>query len=245
MATKINNDFYDDLEEQWYHATDHPIALLRAENKTRIPWIEKKIESHFGNKGCTVLDIGCGAGFLCNALAKKGHEVTGIDLSHKSLEVAKKKDETQSVNYIVADGYNPPFDEGSFDVICAMDFLEHIEKPETVIKKAASLLKKDGLFFFHTFNRNLLSYLMIIKGVEWFVKNSPKDMHLYKLFIKPKELKEILNKNKLKTLEIVGFSPSINLSLLKMVITKNVPPSIQFKIHNSLTTGYLGFAKLV
>src|SRR3990167_3717062 len=72
----INNDFYEDLEERWYTASDHPIALLRAENAVRVPWIIELI-----GKRKKVLDVGCGAGILTNALSKAGHEVDGIDLS--------------------------------------------------------------------------------------------------------------------------------------------------------------------
>ena len=67
----INNDFYDELGDQWYYAHNHPIALLRAENAVRIPWIIQEI-----GKNKTVLDIGCGGGFLTNALSKEGHKTS-------------------------------------------------------------------------------------------------------------------------------------------------------------------------
>lgn len=239
----INNDFYDDLGSMWIEANDHPIALLRAENKLRVPWISSVIDANFP-QGAKVLDIGCGAGFLTNALAKNGHVVTGIDLSEKSLEIAKNQDDTNSVHYQTADAMSMPFFERSFDVICAMDILEHVIDPRKLISQASTLLKPKGLFFFHTFNRNLLSYLLIIKGVDWFVKNVPKNMHVYNLFIKPWELKKMCQDNYLRTEHIKGFRPKFfQKALLKMLLHKTVSSEFEFTFCNLLTTGYSGYAR--
>ena len=175
MAIKgreVNNAFYDSLESLWDGAPDHPIALLRAENAIRTPWVQRMIKKTFP-KSCSVLDIGCGGGLLTNPLALDGHQVVGIDLSESSLEWAKKTDTTRSVSYLKADAKQIPLQDGSFDVVCAMDLLEHVTDPNLVIKEASRLLKPHGHLYFHTFNRNLLSYLLVIKGVEWFVKNTP------------------------------------------------------------------------
>lgn len=244
MPKKIDNSFYNDLEEKWYVCQDHPVALLRAENEARFPWIQKKIELMYGNHSCEILDIGCGGGYLANTLAQDGHKVTGVDLSETSLKIAQEKDLTKTVNYIKADAYELPFLPESFDIICSMDFLEHVEYPEKIIAKTSQLLRKGGLFFFHTFNRNIFSYLFVIKGVEWCVRNTPKNMHLYRLFIKPEEIKQMLKTNELTFLDIVGLSPQVkSYAFLKMLVTRKVPSSLHFKIHQSLTTGYLGVAK--
>src|SRR5262245_7637592 len=80
----INNDFYETLHAGWHTAQNHPIALLRAENRVRAPWIAQEIATRIGSNA-RVLDIGCGGGLLSNYLAKEGHEVTGIDISQNSL----------------------------------------------------------------------------------------------------------------------------------------------------------------
>lgn len=238
----INNDFYETLQDQWYHAKNHPIALLRAENNLRTPWICNELKQRFPNK-IDVLDVGCGGGFLTNALALEGHEVTGIDLSGSSLEVARRHDKTQSVQYLQGDAYHLPFEAGTFDCVCAMDILEHVEDPARLIAEASRVLKKDGLFFFHTFNRNLLSYLMVIKGVEWFVQNTPPNMHVYNLFIKPKELKALCTKEQLQVETCLGFRPSLSCTAFwKMLATRQVPSDYTFKFSKSLATGYCGIA---
>ncbi len=245
MARKknINNAFYDTLEENWIYATDHPIALLRAENALRNPWITKVIQEKKPYP-CKILDIGCGAGLLTNPLAHQGHIVSGIDLSSSSLELARKLDTTKTVDYQVAQAERLPFAENSFDVVSAMDLLEHVNDPALVIKEASRVLKPEGLFFFHTFNRNFISYLIIIKGVEWFVKNAPANMHVYPLFITPKELTNMCQLNQLQVEMTQGMRPDFaHKAFWKMLMTRKVDPSFTFTFTPSLMTGYVGFAK--
>lgn len=236
-AKRINNEFYDNLGVDWYHGLDHPVALLRAENRFRAPWIAQKLPFP-----SNILDIGCGAGLISNPLAKSGHQVTGIDLSEQSLATARMFDETGKVRYIRANAYSLPFADGEFDAVMAMDVLEHVEEPVLLIAEAARVLKPKGRFFFHTFNRNWLSYLLIIKGVEWCVRNTPKNMHVYPLFIKPDELKELCGDYHLDVEELIGFRPAFGRPLWKMVFTRRVPLDFSFRFCRSLSTGYCGYA---
>ncbi|HXF28508.1 MAG TPA: bifunctional 2-polyprenyl-6-hydroxyphenol methylase/3-demethylubiquinol 3-O-methyltransferase UbiG [Chlamydiales bacterium] len=239
----INNDFYEMLQDGWYTASNHPVGLLRAENAVRNPWIANEIKKRVG-KGALVLDIGCGAGLLTNYLALNGCDVSGIDISANSLEIARQYDATKKVRYVVANAYELPFHDESFDVVCAMDVLEHVEKPEQLIHEAARVLKPGGLFFFHTFNRNFLSYLVAIKGIEWFVKNAPKNMHVYDLFIKPKELRAMMQKELLEVTFLTGLVPCFwKSSFWKMLFTGIVPDNFRFTFMNNTMTGYCGIAK--
>lgn len=241
-ASGINNAFYDNLGEMWYGSDDHPIALLRAENKARNKWVLKQLEE-YPKKDLNFLDVGCGGGFLTNAVSEKGYKVTGIDLSKQSLEVAKKYDQSKRVEYVEASAYELPFERESFDVVSAMDILEHVEEPETLIREASRILKPGGLFLFHTFNRNPLSYLLIIKAVEWFVKNTPKNMHVYPLFIKPKELKGMCLSSSLDVISLEGLIPNLNSKAFwKIAITGKVPENFNFVFVKNTWTGYVGKA---
>jgi 2-polyprenyl-6-hydroxyphenyl methylase / 3-demethylubiquinone-9 3-methyltransferase len=243
--TLINNEFYDHLDEGWYTACNHPVALLRAENKLRTPWIIDAVSEHFPTK-ISVLDIGCGAGILTNALAIEGHQATGIDLSENSLAIAKKFDATGKVLYKRASAYSLPFPAESFDAACALDVLEHVEEPQLLIAEASRVLKPGGLFFFHTFNRNPLSYLIVIKGVEWCVRNTPKNMHVYSLFIKPAELKRYCLDYRLRIKTMIGIRPKFRTrSFWKMIFTREVCKDFTFRFSKSLKTGYCGIAEKV
>lgn len=240
--TVINNAFYDTLGEDWYTAQDHPVALLRAENHIRAPWVNQQIKQHFG-KPAAVLDIGCGAGFLSNYLASEGHTVFGVDLSESSLRVAGAHDHTGKACYRHGNAYNLPYAEKSFDVACAMDILEHVEKPAQLIREAARVLRPNGLFFFHTFNRNLLSYLIVIKGVDWFVRNAPKNLHVYHLFLKPSELEPLCAQYSLQVQEMRGFVPQPwRKAFWKMLLTGKVSEDFRFAFTRNLMMGYCGFA---
>jgi 2-polyprenyl-6-hydroxyphenyl methylase / 3-demethylubiquinone-9 3-methyltransferase len=238
----INNAFYEELKEGWHNLWDHPIALLRAENRVRAPWMANELHKRI-LKPAKVLDIGCGGGFLTNHLAEWGHAVTGIDLSPSSLEAAHQNDKTKTVAYLPANAYDLPFKDRSFDAVSAMDILEHVENPGQLLSEASRVLRPGGLFFFHTFNRNLLSYLMIIKGVEWFVKNTPKNMHVYSLFITPKELKKKCQQHHLHVDTLLGFRPKIfTQAFLKLLMTRRISPEFTFTFTKDLTTGYSGIA---
>lgn len=235
---RINNDFYHELGDQWQMATDHPIALLRAENRLRNPWIASFIPSPV-----KILDLGCGAGFLTHEMAKLGHDVVGIDLSEESLRMAQKLDETGRVKYVQGDATVTPFPEGCFDVVCAMDLLEHVENPEAIVREASRLLRPGGLFFFHTFNRTVLSWLLVIKGVEWGIKNTPPDMHVLRLFIKPQELEAMCKGVNLQVQEMRGLNVKFkSKAFWKMVWSRHVPDDLEFVFTDSLSTGYSGMA---
>ncbi len=245
QSTRVNNAFYEKLGEGWYDDEVHPIALLRLENAARNPWIGEKIRTLLARK-CDILDIGCGAGFLSNCLAQDGHRVTGIDLSAKSLDVAAKRDLTQTVRYLQLDAFALPFADQSFDVVCAMDFLEHVEMPGHIVREAARLLRSNGLFFFHTFNRNWISWLVVIKGVEWCVPNTPSNMHVYSYFIKPLELKNWCEASGLKITEMQGLFPKIaSKAFWKSLMLRKVDPRLEFTFGPSLKTGYLGIAQSI
>jgi 2-polyprenyl-6-hydroxyphenyl methylase/3-demethylubiquinone-9 3-methyltransferase len=248
MNRAVNNELYDTLGERWYAADDDPVALLRAESRLRNPWTAERIHSHFAGNidRVRVLDVGCGAGFLSNHLSNEGFQVTGVDASAESLAVAIRHDQTQRVHYTRGDALALPFPAGSFDVVCAMDFLEHVEDPARVVAEAARVLCPRGLFFFHTFNRNLLAWLIVIKGVEWFVKNTPKDMHVLRLFVKPGEFQGMCEVSGLKVVELHGSAPVVaSRAFWKMLATRVVPPDFRFRFAKSTRIAYTGFAERV
>jgi 2-polyprenyl-6-hydroxyphenyl methylase / 3-demethylubiquinone-9 3-methyltransferase len=239
----VNNDIYEALGERWYAADDDPVALLRAESRLRNPWLAARLRERCGD-GARVLDVGCGAGFLSNYLAREGFEASGIDASPESLAVATRHDETRGVRYQIGNALSLPYANASFDAVCAMDFLEHVEDPGAVVEECSRVLRPGGVFFFHTFNRNPLAWLVVIKGVEWFVKNTPRDMHVLRLFIRPDELRSLCRDHRLDVTELLGSKPVIlAASFWRMLATGVVPPDFRFKFSKSTLLAYTGYAE--
>jgi 2-polyprenyl-6-hydroxyphenyl methylase/3-demethylubiquinone-9 3-methyltransferase len=234
----VNNDVYRALGERWYAADDDPIALLRALARLHVPWIDARL-----GRPCRVLDVGCGGGITSNALAARGHDVVGVDLCPEALVVAARHDRTGRARYVVADALALPFADATFDAACAMDFLEHVADKEGVVREIARVLAPGGLFFFHTFNRNVASWLSVIKSVDWFVRNAPRDLHVLELFVKPTELRAACEAHGLVVREIHGCVPVRSLALLRVATTGIVPPDFAFRFTRRPVTGYSGVAE--
>ncbi|MDZ4771724.1 MAG: bifunctional 2-polyprenyl-6-hydroxyphenol methylase/3-demethylubiquinol 3-O-methyltransferase UbiG [Planctomycetota bacterium] len=239
----VNNAIYEQLGDRWYEADDDPVALLRAESKLRNPWVAACLRDSFGARPVRLLDVGCGGGFLTNYLAAAGHDVTGLDNSATSLAVAARHDFTGRVDYRLGDALKMPFENGSFDVVCALDFLEHVDDLNAAVAEVGRVLALDGLFFFHTFSRNRLCWLVIIKGCEWFVKNTPRDMHVLPLFVDPSELEGVMNAHGMRGEVLRGTRPCFDAAMWRMLRTGIVPREFSFKFCNSTVLGYSGFAR--
>jgi len=244
-APAVNNGFYDDLGEKWFTAQDDPVALLRAEGKIKQIWILEMLRRHARDtaRQGRFLDIGCGGGFLAEALAAQGHTVFGMDLSLATLQWAQRKN-TSPAGWIRGDALVLPFPDASLDAVAAMDFLEHVEYPDRAITEASRVLKPGGLFFFHTFNRNFLSWLIVIKGLEWFVRNTPKHMHVLRLFITPLEMDGYCRAAGLEPLAWSGLGPRWRRrAFWRLLATGVVPEDFEFQLTSSKLLGYLGLAR--
>ena len=242
-APRINNEWYADLGTRWYHADDTPIALLRAEARHRNPWLSDESARAFGRDPVRVLDVGCGAGLLANDLAARGHVVTGIDTTPENLAIARAYDATASVHYELGDARALPYPTAQFDVVCAMDLLEHVEEPARLVAEVARVLRPGGLFFFHTFNRTWLAKLVVIKGVEWFVRNAPKNLHVLDLFVRPRELAAMCRESGLEISELRGSRPRFRWPLWRMLLTGRIRDDFAFTFTRSTQLGYTGYAR--
>ena len=178
---------FSELAHRWWDP-ESEFRPLHQINPLRLDWIHRLVPL----SGKKVLDVGCGGGILADAMARKGAEVLGIDLSTKALKVAQLhalEAGTSGVTYreISAEALA---DEApaSFDVVTCMEMLEHVPDPASVVRACHALVKPGGWVFFSTLNRNPKSFLFAIVGAEYVLNLLPKGTHEYAKFIKPSEL---------------------------------------------------------
>ncbi len=178
---------FSELAHRWWDA-ESEFKPLHQINPLRLDWIDQLASL----KGKAVLDVGCGGGILSDSMARRGAEVTGIDLAAKALRVAQLhalEADTPRIQYreisVEALAAERP---ASFDVVTCMEMLEHVPQPESVVRACSQLVKPGGWVFFSTINRNAKAFLLAIVGAEYVLKMLPRGTHEYAKFLKPREL---------------------------------------------------------
>ncbi|MFP8780732.1 bifunctional 2-polyprenyl-6-hydroxyphenol methylase/3-demethylubiquinol 3-O-methyltransferase UbiG [Hydrogenophaga sp. RWCD_12] len=178
---------FSDLAHRWWDP-ESEFRPLHQINPLRLGWIDGLAPL----AGKRVLDIGCGGGILSDSMARKGADVTGIDLSTKALKVAQLhalEAGTTGVNYREVSAEALAQEQpASFDVVTCMEMLEHVPDPSSVVRACATLVKPGGWVFFSTINRNPKSFLFAIVGAEYLLRMLPRGTHEYAKMIRPSEL---------------------------------------------------------
>lgn len=177
---------FSDLAHRWWDPSSE-FRPLHEINPLRLEWIAARAPL----AGKKVLDVGCGGGILAEAMARKGADVTGIDLSEKALKVADlhSLESGVQVHYeLISAETLAERSPGTYDVVTCMEMLEHVPDPGAVVKACATLVKPGGKLFFSTINRNLKAYLFAVIGAEYILGLLPKGTHDYAKFITPGEL---------------------------------------------------------
>jgi len=177
---------FNRLAEIWWDPNGS-MGMLHVVNPLRTGFIKKNAAL----KGKTVLDVGCGAGLLTEALTREGARATGIDLAEIPLKIAAQHAEQSglSIEYLAKNVEDLARERPrSYDVVACCEALEHVPDPGKVIDCCAALLKPGGTLFFSTINRNLKSFLFAIVGAEYVLGMLPRGTHQYSKLIKPKEI---------------------------------------------------------
>jgi 2-polyprenyl-6-hydroxyphenyl methylase/3-demethylubiquinone-9 3-methyltransferase len=188
--------------------------------------------------------MGCGFGGVSNELAKKGHNVTAIDHDLDALNIARMWDETQSVQYRKGDIHKLPFETKTFDVVTALDVLSHIDQCSEVFQEATRVLRPGGIFIFNNFNRSFLSWLLTVKGSQWFMKDAPKEYYEFERYQKPMSLARHLKRAGLEPIQFCGLSPVMLQSpLIKMLYSGLVSDNFRFQFCKTPWLGYIGIAQ--
>ncbi|MHB1951232.1 MAG: bifunctional 2-polyprenyl-6-hydroxyphenol methylase/3-demethylubiquinol 3-O-methyltransferase UbiG [Acidiferrobacteraceae bacterium] len=179
-------DRFEDLAERWWDP-EGALKSLHDINPLRLNYIEQEA----GLAGRRVLDVGCGGGILAEGMAKRGAEVTGIDLAGNALAVAALhlKESGAEVTYVQSSAEDfAARHAGAFDVVTCLEMLEHVPDPASVVRACAALVKPGGDVFFSTLNRTPRAWLFAVVGAEYVLRLLPRGTHDYLRFIRPSEL---------------------------------------------------------
>ncbi|MBB3106588.1 2-polyprenyl-6-hydroxyphenyl methylase/3-demethylubiquinone-9 3-methyltransferase [Psychrobacter luti] len=194
---------FNNLASEWWNKTG-AFATLHEINPLRLNWIEENVKRGFmsadsdktaemGLAGKKVLDVGCGGGILSESIARRGADVTGIDLGTENLKAATLHAEQSNLNDILRYQHIPiehlaATHAGQFDIVTCMEMLEHVPDPTAIVEACFALLAPGGVCVLSTINRNPKSYLFAIVGAEYVLRLLDRGTHDYAKFITPAEL---------------------------------------------------------
>lgn len=184
----MRNDLtiYDRVADRWWSDDIRWVRTLKNLVPGRLAWFDRQIDW----AGKTVLDLGCAGGFMAEALAERGANVTGIDPAAEAIDAARAHARTAGlrIGYDVGVGEALPYDSASFDAVVCVDVLEHVADLNKVLAEVERTLRPGGLFLFDTINRNPLARLATITIAEDVLRLLPRGTHDPAMFIRPAEL---------------------------------------------------------
>ncbi|MFL4999411.1 MAG: bifunctional 2-polyprenyl-6-hydroxyphenol methylase/3-demethylubiquinol 3-O-methyltransferase UbiG [Xanthobacteraceae bacterium] len=204
---------FDALAETWWDPHGEMRALHMI-NPVRLGYIRDAACRHFRRdpkaldclRGLRILDIGCGAGVLSEPLARIGAAVMGADAAETSIEVAKR--------HAVGSGLDIDYravtaevlaDAGErFDIVLAMEVVEHVADVDLFVRRCAEMIKAGGLMIVATINRTLKSFALAIVGAEYILRLLPRGTHHWDKLVRPDELETALEENGLKVVDERG-----------------------------------------
>ena len=197
-------DKFGALANRWWDPQG-PQKALHALNPVRLEYVRQRMQL----RDAAVLDVGCGAGLLSEALAGEGARVTATDLAPELIKVAKlhRLESKVEVEYLLQSVESLAEQRvGSFDAITCMEMLEHVPDPGAIIATCATLLKPGGKLFLSTLNRTPAAFALAIVGAEYVARLLPKGTHHYQDFIKPAELGKWLREADFNLRDVSGMA---------------------------------------
>lgn len=213
-------ELFGRLASDWWDP-DGRSAMLHKLNPVRLKYVRDQIDRHWQCDECnrtplegkTALDVGCGAGLLAEPLARLGAQVTGIDASSEVIAVAREHAACAGLEIDYRSGDVQQL-EGQFDLITAMEVIEHVAEPRAFVTALGSRLAPDGLLILSTPNATGWSKLLMITIGEG-LGRIPKGTHDFDQFIAPDRMKLLLAGAGLKCLDTEGlaWSPTRGLHL--------------------------------
>lgn len=191
-------DFFAKLARDWWNPKG-PMASLHQVNPVRLAFVRDAIDAHWPETagaarplaGRSALDIGCGAGLLCEPLARLGAAVTGVDAAAENVAAAAAHAEGVGLDIRYMAGEVAGLDIGTFDLVTSVEVIEHVADKPAFLKDVAARLAPDGLLVMSTPNRTAASRVLLVGAAEA-VGYVPKGTHHWEDFVTPDELEALL-----------------------------------------------------
>ncbi len=217
-AQTVDNDEierFSRIAEEWWDENGKFKPLHRM-GPVRLQYLRDQICAHLKRNpdqlkplaGLSVLDIGCGGGLICEPMARMGANVTGIDASEKNIAVASLHAQKMglAINYQHAAAETLAEQKKNFDIVLALEIVEHVADVAVFLSACATLVKPGGLLFVSTLNRTVKSYALAIVGAEYVMRWLPRGTHTWKKFLRPSEICAPLRQQDMDILHMTGMT---------------------------------------
>lgn len=204
-------EYFNRHSSKWWDENG-PFAPLHRMNPFRLEYIKKQITAHFKEKdfqSLRILDIGCGGGLIAEEISKEGAIVYGLDADEQAIKTAKKHAEEQDLTIHYQYGTIEDLqqtDKEAFDVIIALEIVEHVSDLDQFIRLCLPLAKENGLLIFSTVNRTPKSFALGIVAAEYIFKWVEPGTHSWQKFVKPSELSRALRASNAEPVDITGLT---------------------------------------
>ncbi|MCA8881497.1 MAG: bifunctional 2-polyprenyl-6-hydroxyphenol methylase/3-demethylubiquinol 3-O-methyltransferase UbiG [Rhodobacteraceae bacterium] len=205
---------FEAMAAEWWDPNGkfRPLHMLQP---CRLDYVTRQIAAEFDRdltaerpfSGLRLIDIGCGGGLLSEPMARLGAVVTGVDAAARNIPVAEvhARQSGLDIDYRHATAEDLAAGDERFDVVLAMEVIEHVADPAAFMATCRTLLKSGGLILLSTLNRNPKSFVMGIVGAEYVMRWLPRGTHDWRRFITPDELFEMIVAAGLEPLDRKGF----------------------------------------
>jgi 2-polyprenyl-6-hydroxyphenyl methylase/3-demethylubiquinone-9 3-methyltransferase len=203
---------FNRLSATWWNI-DGPMRPLHVVNALRLGHVVDHIAAHFGREketalnGLSILDVGCGGGLMSEPLARLGAQVVGVDASPGNIAAARlhAKSQEVTVDYRLGDPTDVLDPGERFDVVLALEVVEHVSDVPAFVDTVASGVKPGGLLFASTIDRTWKSFVFAIVGAEYVLRVLPRGTHQWARFVRPTELATAVGRSGLVQLDLRGM----------------------------------------
>ncbi|MBA4263466.1 MAG: bifunctional 3-demethylubiquinol 3-O-methyltransferase/2-polyprenyl-6-hydroxyphenol methylase [Comamonadaceae bacterium] len=210
IASEIER--FNRLSATWWNS-EGPMRPLHVVNALRLDHVVEQIGLHFGLDapnslaGLRILDVGCGGGLLAEPLARLGAQVVGVDASPGNVAAAKLHAASQAVavDYRLGDPSDALLTDERFDVVLALEVVEHVSDVPEFVHTVARSVAPGGLLFASTIDRTWKSFVFAIVGAEYVLRVLPRGTHQWRQFVRPAELAAAVSRSGLQLTDLRGM----------------------------------------